>query len=108
MKAKTFFKNGNNIYEVYFTYESYYGGTQYRTYQEMINDGEVPNCEAKYGTLVGWLHSFTYGVEERIDIMYLDKEPTIEQVTRFMNHCVEVLHNPCRISRKTANELKNF
>lgn len=108
MKARTFFQNGDNIYEIYFTYESYYGGTLYRSYQEMVDDNEIPNCEAKYGTLVGWIHSFLYGVHERIDIMYLDGKPTIEEVEAFMNNCVEVLHNPNKISREIANKLKGF
>lgn len=74
----------------------------------MVDDNEIPNCEAEYGTLVGWIHSFLYGVHERIDIMYLDGKPTIEEVEAFMNNCVEVLHNPNKISREIANKLKGF
>lgn len=40
MKARSKFKNGENRYEVYFAYEDYYGGTKFRSYDEMQEKGD--------------------------------------------------------------------
>ena len=50
MKCKTQFRNQENRYEIYFAYEDYFGGTKFRSYDEMQEQGEVPNIENNNGT----------------------------------------------------------
>lgn len=91
MKATTHFRNGGNHYFVYFSYEDYYGGETFRTFDEMMKEGIPDNEESKCGTLVGWLESRYWGSLERIDIIYLDERPTISQVKDFIRHCYDVI-----------------
>lgn len=91
MKARSKFKNGENRYEVYFAYEDYYGGTKFRSYDEMQEKGEVPNEENNHGMLVGYLHSFYWGTTERISCINLNRRPTISEVKEFMRECFEEL-----------------
>lgn len=91
MKHRSIFRNGENRYEVYFTYEDYYGGTKFRSYDEMQKSEEIPNIENSNGTLVGWLHSFYWGTTERISVLNLHGRPTISEVKAFMKECYEEL-----------------
>ena len=52
MKCKTQFRNQENRYEIYFAYEDYFGGTKFRSYDEMQEQGEVPNMENNSGRCV--------------------------------------------------------
>ena len=90
MKHRSKFRNGENRYEVYFAYEDYYGGTKFRSYDEMQEKGDL---EDGHGTLVGWLHSFYWGVTERIDCLNLTGRPTISEVKQFMKECYNVLRH---------------
>lgn len=87
MKAKTHYLKEDNHYEVYFTYEDYYGGETFRSFSKMQKDGEVPNMESKCGTLVGWLYSHYWGTLERIDIMELRRKPTRAEIRQFIRDC---------------------
>ncbi len=91
MKHRSKFKNGENRYEVYFAYEDYYGGTKFRSYDEMQEKGEVPNEENNHGMLVGYLHSFYWRTTERISCINLNRRPTISEVKEFMRECFEEL-----------------
>lgn len=87
MKHRSKFRNEENTYEVYFTYEDYYGGTKFRSYDEMQKSEELPNIENSHGMLVGWLHSFYWGTTERIAVINLHRRPTISEVKEFMREC---------------------
>ena len=91
MKIKRQFRNEENRFEVYFCYEDYYGGTKFGSYEEMMSEGEMPNLENRYGTLVGFLHSHYWGTTERIDIMNLRGKPTISEIKEFIINCYRVL-----------------
>ena len=92
MKHRSKFRNGGNTYEVYFTYEDYYGGTKFRSYDEMQEKSEeLPNIENSNGTLVGWIHSFYWGTTERISSLDLHGKPTISEVKAFMRECYKEL-----------------
>lgn len=94
MKHRSKFRNGENTYEVYFSYEDYYCGTKFRSYDEMQEKSEeLPNIENSHGTLVGWLHSFYWGVTERIDCLNLNGRPTISEVKQFMKECYNELRH---------------
>ena len=93
MKHRSKFRNGENRYEVYFAYEDYYGGTKFRSYDEMQKEGEIPNIENNHGMLVGYLHSFYWGTTERIDCMNLSGRPTISEVKKFMQECYNELRH---------------
>ena len=58
MKHRSKFRNGENTYEVYFAYEDYYGGTKFRSYDEMQEKGDFSDNDNDDGMLVGYLHSF--------------------------------------------------
>ena len=44
MKCKTQFHNQENRYEIYFAYEDYFGGTKFRSYDEM-QEQDHPQAE---------------------------------------------------------------
>ena len=93
MKHRSKFRNGENRYEVYFAYEDYYGGTKFRSYDEMQKEGEIPNIENNHGMLVGYLHSFYWGTTERIDCLNLSGRPTISEVKKFIEECYNGLRH---------------
>ena len=69
MKCKTQFRNQENRYEIYFAYEDYFGGTKFRSYDEMQEQGEVPNIENTNGMLVRYFNSYYWGTTERVDMI---------------------------------------
>lgn len=89
MKARTYFQNGSNRFEVFFVYEDCYGGDWFTSYDTMQKNGNLPNIETKYGYLVGFLRSFYYGVTERIDDLELLERPTTSQIKAFMKSCFD-------------------
>lgn len=91
MKIKRQFKKGENRFEVYFCYEDYYGGDKFGRYEQMIEEGEIPNLENLHGTLVGFLHSHYWGTTERIAIMDLKRIPSLSEVKGFILDCYRVL-----------------
>ena len=91
MKCKTQFRNQENRYEIYFAYEDYFGGTKFRSYDEMQEQGEVPNIENNNGMLVCYLHSHYWGTTERVDMINLNGRPTISFVKDFTKRCYEFL-----------------
>ena len=91
MKCKTQFRNQENRYEIYFAYEDYFGGTKFRSYDEMQEQGEVPNIENTNGMLVCYLHSHYWGTTERVDMINLNGIPTISLVKDFTKSRYEFL-----------------
>jgi hypothetical protein len=91
MKHRTKFGNNGCPYEVYFAYEDYFGGDKFGSYDDMQENGEIPNIENNNGMLVGYLHSFYWGVTERIDMINLKGKPTISEIKTFMEECYKCL-----------------
>ena len=85
MKYMDYYKNGENVYCVYLTYEDYYGGDTFRSYAEMQKYGDLD--EGQHGTLVGWIYSHYWGSAERIDTLNLQGRPRIAEVKQFVENC---------------------
>ena len=106
MKAKTHYLNGANHFTVSFMYEDYYGGETFSSFDEMQKKGNPYPPEGKCGTLVGILKSYYWGSSERIDILPLDKRPTISQIKAFMKSCHDCISDDARVV--TGEELRRL
>lgn len=108
MKAETHFVNGKNHFKVYFSYEDYYGGEIFNSFDDMQKNGTPYPPEGRKGTLVGWLYSYYWGGNpERISILPLNMRPNASQVKAFMRRCLASVNaNAKKITGETLKTLR--
>lgn len=80
MKARTKTKNG----VIWFVYEDYFG-QRFRSYDDLIRDGE--GC--KY--LIGYFYSNYWNGSEPIDELELKERPTSDKVRKFIENCKRII-----------------
>lgn len=107
MKAKTFFKNGNNCYYLEFAYENGYFD-RFGTYKELVKDAKEYgyNLDPLNTSLTCFLTSYLYGITERVSIDYLSEKPSFARVRKFIDDCKEILEGE-EISREEAMKMRD-
>lgn len=77
--------------EVYFAYEDEYG-EKFRNYNDLLEAYRANRADRRcIGYLTGYLKSHYYGSTERIDEISIKERPSVSDVKKFMQSCIDCI-----------------
>ncbi len=105
MKSKTYFVNGDNSFEVFFTYEDYDGEEQFGTWDELVESGLFEFYGE--GCVSCYMRSYLWDATELYDYIYVDGKPTTADLRKFIGGCLSGIENSGAVRVSSGEFFKN-